>query len=162
MPILNYDVTEDYTNEYELIPDGEYLVTIVPDAQEIKETKSGSMLVMTYALENGRTIKDNHNFVNANATAMSIARANIQSIFVACGVPKNPNTDVLGGKRMVITIGHDLGKPYTDRNGVDRPAKNQNTISKYRAVGSATTLSAPQKETATSAQEKKVNPFSKK
>lgn len=155
MPILDYDVSENYENEFALIPDGDYVVRIV-DGGEIKTTRSGQMLVLTYALPNGRTYKDNHNFINSNMTAQSMARASIQSIFDACGVQKNPNTDVLKGKSMVITIGHEMGKPYTDKMGVERAAKEQNVIKAYKKPGTETTTSAVAAPVA------KANPFAKK
>jgi len=155
MPILDYDVSENYENEFSLIPDGDYLVRIV-DGGEIKPTKNGQMLVLTYAFPNGRTYKDNHNFINNNMTAQAIARANIQSIFDACGVQKNPNTDVLKGKSMVITIGHEIGKPYTDKMGVERPAREQNVIKSYKKQGAEATTSAVAAPVA------KANPFAKK
>lgn len=159
MPILDYDMTEDYTNEYSLIEDGDYPVTILPE-QEIKDTKTGGkMLVLTYALPNGRKYKDNHNFISSSAVAQSIARANIQSIFDACGLPKNPDTDVLAGKRMVITIGHEMGKAYTNKDGVEKPAKEQNKITAYKRYGATATTVAATPAVTTGA---KPNPFAKK
>jgi hypothetical protein len=156
MAILDYDMTEDYTNEYALFEDGDYTVTIV-DGGEVKDTRNGKMLVLTYAFDSGRTYKDNHNFVNSNATAQNIARASIQSIFDACGIPKNPSTDILAGKRMIVTIGHEMGKPYTDKNGVDRAAKEQNKITAYKRTGAA--QAAPAQVAAPAA---KPHPFAKK
>ncbi len=155
MPVLDYDVSENYENEFALLPDGDHVVTIVGGG-EIKPTKNGQMLVMTYALQNGRTYKDNHNFINSNMTAQNIARANIQSIFDACGVQKNPNTDVLSGKKMVITIGHEMGKPYTDKMGIERQAKEQNVIKAYKRQGMEVATPAAAAPIA------KTNPFAKK
>lgn len=146
-------------SEFELFAPGDYTVTII--GSEVKDTKSGTgkMLKLEYQIEgSNRKYFDQINFLNENPTAQKIGQQTLKKIASAVGLEKFSNSDVLTGKRMVITISQKMGNPYQDKYGNDQPARMQNNVSAYHAVGASQTTVAT---TATGVNPVRKNPFAK-
>lgn len=85
-----WDLTNVQANNYEVLPDGEYLV--VAKAGEMHTTKKGDGMYVKVEFEvlegpkKGRKLFQNFNVQNANPKAVEIALAQMKSFFIAAGV----------------------------------------------------------------------------
>ena len=95
-------------NGFELIPSGDYEAVIV--ASEMKPTKKGGeYLSFEIQIANGpqqnRKLFDNLNLVNANATAVTIAKGTLSAICRAVGVLTPNDSSDLHNKPFRISVG---------------------------------------------------------
>ena len=133
---LGLDMEESYDSGFDPLPNGLYLMSI--DSIEIKNTKDGQGKYLNVKFKvvsdeyNGRAIFCKYNIVNANDKAVSIAKAELQKLAVACRVEeKRPQIKDYTGKIFCAKL--KIGKEYNGsrQNEID----NYLTSDKFSAAG---------------------------
>lgn len=130
--------------EFEPLPSGKYLALIT--ASEMKSTKAGGgqYLQLTFEVldgdHKGRKFWVRLNLINANATAVQIARAELSSICRATGIMQPKDSCELHNLPMLVTI---RTRKRKDADEVE------NVISKYERKDAA--AGQPQQATANTA-----------
>lgn len=116
MPTFSYEVGEEVQQKrsYDVLPKGKYRAIINNTA--IKPTKAGTgeYLAITFQIiegdNSGRRIWQNLNLSNPNKTAEDIAKAELNSICVACGIASGTRlqqSEELHDIPIVIDVGLD-------------------------------------------------------
>ncbi|RTL05218.1 DUF669 domain-containing protein [Candidatus Dependentiae bacterium] len=122
-----FDVRDtEVSNDFELMPAGDYLV--VSDTVEVKETKGGDgryLKVMYKVLEGdwkNRVVFHQFNFENKNPKAVEIAKGELKKWFIAAGLPPEAqvikSADSVCGLKCVIKVGVKTDSQYGDKNVV--------------------------------------------
>lgn len=160
-----FDATEVELSEYEVLPEGDYVLQIVDS--EIKPTsKGGTQLIFDMQVvgstHDGKTIKERLNIVNDNQKAVDIAFQTLAKLSMACGVPKVNDSSDLHGKKFLAGIVVKKGEGTYMKDGVEKKNGDQNQIRKFSPIGSTPTQSttAP-KATASAPTEAKKMPWAK-
>lgn len=115
--------------EFTALPEGQYVV--IATASEMKPTKNGQGQFLQFTFEvvdgpmKGRKLWARLNLVNANATAVDIAKRELGAICRAVNIIKPADSAELHNKPMLVTVAVEID---------DRKREN-NTIKKYEAVG---------------------------
>lgn len=109
MALLNTDITNvDPTNTFDVIPAGDYLVTITES--EFRDTKDLSGKYLNLKLEiqggqyQGRKLFDRLNLINRNQKAVEIATRTLSQIGHAVGVLQIQDSEVLHHKPMFAIV----------------------------------------------------------
>ncbi len=160
-----FDATEVEISEYELLPEGDYVLQVVDS--EIKQTqKGGTQLVYTMQVvgstHDGKQIKERLNIVNDNQKAVEIAFQTLAKLSMACGVAKVNDSSDLHGKKFVAGIAIKKGEGTYMKDGVERKNGDQNVIKKFTSatIGSTQSAATPT-ATATAPTEAKKMPWAK-
>ena len=140
-----YHSVEDFapSEDWSVIPPGDYNVMIVESA--MKPTKNGSGEYLELKMQvidgpySGRSLWERLNIRNANPTAQSIAQRKLSSILRAFDITGTQDSTILHGRPMVAVVAVKPAGP--DKNGIFR--KEQQEVSSFRAAGSAGTASVP-------------------
>jgi len=132
-----FDPTEYEATERVLLPEGEYLVSIV-DSEMSKTSKGGDMLTITMQVANGAhegaTLKERLNVINDNPKAMEIAMQTLSRITKAAGLALLEDSEQLHGKRVVAKVSIKAGQgTYLASDGTEKPNGDQNVIKGYRS-----------------------------
>lgn len=115
--------------EFTALPEGQYVV--IATASEMKPTKNGQGQFLQFTFEvvdgpmKGRKLWARLNLVNANATAVDIAKRELGAICRAVNIIKPSDSAELHNKPMLVTVAVEID---------DRKREN-NTIKKYEPVG---------------------------
>lgn len=122
------------------IPDGNYKAVIVNS--ELKETsnRQGQYLALTVVITEGQYANtefiERLNIINQNETAVQIAYKTLARISEAVGMTTTPSdSNELHNKPLIIGVGTEEGKPWTDKDGVEREGKDKSVIKKYMPLG---------------------------
>ena len=132
MPTFSYEVGEEVQQKrsYDVLPKGKYRAIINNTA--IKPTKSGTgeYLAITFQIiegdHSGRRIWQNLNLSNPNKTAEDIAKVELNSICVACGIAS-------GTRLQQSEELHDI--PIVIDVGIDSKDETRNRIYGYERDG---------------------------
>jgi len=149
--MIDLGVTIDFSEVedkpmYSLWRAGVYDVTVQKGS--VSEKNGNRMLTLEYQNKDGDVILGRYNYEHSNTTAQNIARADLKKIILATGLVSADEIDRakmsqiggIVGKRLTIRVAQTMGKPYTDRNGNEKPAQMQNEIKGYFKLGSATAV----------------------
>lgn len=119
-----------------LIDEGTYTAVIV--SSDLKETnnKKGMYLQLQVVITDGQyantEFTERLNIVNDNQKAVEIAYRTLARISEAVGMDTTPaDSEELHNKKLMIEVKTEKGKPYTDRDGVEREGKDKSVIYKY-------------------------------
>lgn len=119
-----------------LIEPGQYQAVIVES--EMKPTSSGLgqflalKLVVTQGKYANTEFTERLNIVNENQKAVEIAYKTLARISEAVGMTRTPADSVeLHNKPFMIEVATEAGKPWTDRDGVQRDGSDKSIIKKY-------------------------------
>lgn len=158
-----FDATEVELSEYEILPEGDYVLQIV--GSEIKPTaKGGTQLIFDMQVvgstHDGKTIKERLNIVNDNQKAVEIAFQTLAKLAMACGVPKVNDSSDLHGKKFLAGIVVKKGEGTYMKDGVEKKNGDQNQIRKFSPTGSTQSAATPT-ATATAPTEAKKMPWAK-
>jgi hypothetical protein len=144
----NFDATTvDPSSSFPVYPAGKYLVEIV--ASEMQPTKSGEgqylkleMAILDGEFQGGK-IFDRLNLVNANATAVDIARRTLSAICHAVGEMQVQDSDQLHFKPLVADV--RVSQPRTDAK-TGKTYDGSNEVKGYSPAGAglAPSNAAPQ------------------
>lgn len=132
-----FNVADVPESEFELIPPGTYKAMIVESEMKATKDGQGAYLEMKIQLEDGKSIKERLNIQNKNETAVTIAYQTLAKICKACNKTSVQNTDELHNIRFMIEVAVEKGKPYKDKDGVEKQGYDQNTIKKYMSMNDA-------------------------
>lgn len=142
MAKLGFDLTEvKESTGYAPIPAGEYIAMVI--SEQMKTTQSGNGEYLALQIQiiegeyEGRKVFENLNIFNANEQAQQIARSNLKSLGIACGLGGEfTDTSELIERPFVIRLGIDRKDPdrnrvvgYKNRNDVEPKAPNSNAAS---------------------------------
>lgn len=138
---LNLEGVETKTNSgLSYIEPGVYNSKIVNAEVKPNSKKTGSILSLTYEIEDGRRTIDNLNIVHPNEQAQRIAYQTLKTIATTIG-HKNPNlindtNELVGGKLAIVVADEQYnGKNYTrvkkylewsDNNSASKPPVSTN------------------------------------
>lgn len=121
------------------IPDGQYHAVIVES--ELKPTKDGGgqflalKIVITEGQYTNTEFIERLNIVNKNQTAVDIAFRTLARISEAVGMTSTPqNSEELHGKKFLVDIGTEKGKPYTGNDGEEKQGSDKSIIKKYHPI----------------------------
>lgn len=147
MAYFDFNADDVPADEYELLPKGEY-VALITDS-EIKDTKSGKMLVLTFNIcegaKKGRILIERLNIINTSETAMKIARQQLAKICTALDKKTFKDTTELHNKRLKIVVDIEAGKgTYIAKDGTEKPRSDQNTIKAFLPMNAVTETSQQQ------------------
>ena len=130
MAQIDFDATTvEPSTTFDAIPKGEYLAMAVDS--ELKDTKAGNGQFLQIVWEivdgehKGRRLWSRLNIVNANDTAVKIARAELSAICHAVEVMKPKDSTEFHGKLAVINV---VLEPRADR-----PGEFSNSIKGYKS-----------------------------
>lgn len=99
---------------FDPLPDGMYVVMVAKS--DIRQSKSsdGKYAAMEYEVVEGeykgRKVFENLNLWNSNSTAVSIAKAALGNLQLACRLPKISDTSELHGIPFVLKVGQKKDK----------------------------------------------------
>lgn len=134
--IANQNVDETLANAgngpLPLIPEGIYTAMLVKT--EIQDSaKGGKYLAAHFVITEGPhknvELIDRMNIINDNATTVKIATEALARVAKAVGLTAIPqNTDVMHGKKLLIEVKTEVGKPWTNRDGVKQEGKDNSVI----------------------------------
>ena len=142
MAKLGFDLTEvKESTGYAPIPAGEYIAMVI--SEQMKTTQSGNGEYLALQIQiiegeyEGRKVFENLNIFNANEQAQQIARSNLKSLGIACGLGGEfTDTSELIERPFVIRLGIDRKDPdrnrvvgYKNRNDVEPKAPNSTAAS---------------------------------
>lgn len=98
--------------EAERLPPGEHIVTVT--GSECREIKNGFglRLIVSFADDAGRVTDASFLLAHTSASALSVARRRLLSLFQACGYDDLGDTNELEGKRLRVTVAMENG--YTN------------------------------------------------
>ncbi len=144
-----FNVADVPESEFELIPPGTYKAMIVENDMKTTKGGDGAYLEIKIQLEDGRSLKERLNIQNKNETAVMIAYQTLAKICKACNKMTVQDIDELQNIRFMIEVAVEKGKPYKDKDGVEKQGYDQNTIKKYMSLNDAAQApSAPATEAA--------------
>lgn len=125
-------------DEYELLPEGEYIAIITESEEKENNAKTGSYIQLSIEIQDGkyagRKLTERLNIKNQNDTAVNIAFATIKKINTALGLDEVENSTQWHNKRFIAKVGVQKGKPYT-KDGLEVQGNDQNVIKKYLPYG---------------------------
>ena len=139
--------------DFSPLPDGWYAVTV--SEADVKSTKAGTgsyikmRLDVTGPTHQGRVIFSNINLRNPNPKAEEIGQQQLGELMRAIGLPRLEDTDQLIGRSFSVKLVIRSSEQYGD----------QNEVKAYKAIGGASTSTAP---AAASAPSKAAPPWAKK
>lgn len=132
-----FNVADVPESEFELIQPGTYKAMIVESEMKATKGGDGAYLELKIQLEDGRSLKERLNIQNKNETAVMIAYQTLAKICKACNKTSVQNTDELHNIRFMIEVAVEKGKPYKDKDGVEKQGYDQNTIKRYMSLNDA-------------------------
>lgn len=132
-----FNVADVPESEFELIPPGVYKAMITESEMKATKDGQGAFLELKIQLEDGRSLKERLNIQNKNETAVTIAYQTLAKICKACNKTSIADTNELHNIRFMIEVAVEKGKPYKDKEGVEKQGYDQNTIKKYMSVNDA-------------------------
>lgn len=122
-----------------LIPPGDYKAVAV--SSEMKQTSKGDgqYLEIKFVLTEGpyanTEFVERLNILNPSQQAVSIAYDTLGRISKALGMNKTPaDSNELHNKPVALAIKTEEGKPWVDKDGVQREGKDKSVIGGYKAV----------------------------
>jgi hypothetical protein len=153
-----------------LIPQGQYQAVIVNSEMKETSNKSGQYLALKVVITSGQYANtefvERLNIVNTNAQAVEIAYKTLARISEAVGLTQTPSDSMqLHNKPLMIEIATEAGKPWTDKDGIQREGKDKSVIKKYLklpAAGVATSTPFGNPVTAVAAGAPATPPWAKK
>lgn len=131
MALINFQADPNLpTNNYELLPKGDYLCMAIASELKPNSKRTGDYLQITFEVLDGpckgRKIWDRLNIRNANKTAEKIAMEQLNALCMATGVLHLQDSDQLHNLPVVLKVDIEAG-----RDGYD----DQNRVKGYAAVG---------------------------
>lgn len=131
MALINFQADPNLpTNNYELLPKGDYLCMAIASELKPNSKRTGDYLQITFEVLDGpyktRKIWDRLNIRNANKTAEKIAMEQLNALCMATGVLHLQDSDQLHNLPVVLKVDIEAG-----RDGYD----DQNRVKGYSAVG---------------------------
>jgi len=116
-------IADDYHDEFQPVPAGNYIAKIIDS--EDRQTKAGNGEYLQLKLEiisgqqKGRYVFDRLNLKNPNQQAMNIAKATLGNIMRAIKMDSIIDTDQIHGLPLVIKVTQreNNGKMYNDIKG---------------------------------------------
>lgn len=134
MALINFQADPNLpTNNYELLPKGDYLCMAIASELKPNSKRTGDYLQITFEVLDGpckgRKIWDRLNIRNANKTAEKIAMEQLNALCMATGVLHLNDSDQLHNLPVVLKVDIEAG-----RDGYD----DQNRVKGYAAAGGAT------------------------
>ena len=123
------------------IPDGKYQAVIVESELKPTSKNDGQFLLLKLVITQGpqanTELFERLNIINPNNTAVEIAFKTLARISEAVGMDSTPSdSKELHNKPLIIDVGTEAGKPWKDKEGVEREGKDKSIIKKYLPVGS--------------------------
>lgn len=106
---MNFDATQvDPTNQFDVIPAGEYEVMITESERKFTKSGDGAYLQLTLEIQSGefqgRKLFDRLNLENSNRTAVDIAQRQLSQICHAVGVMQVSDSEQLHYKPMIAKV----------------------------------------------------------
>lgn len=138
-----FNVADVPESEFELIPPGVYKAMITESEMKATKDGQGAFLELKIQLEDGRSLKERLNIQNKNETAVTIAYQTLAKICKACNKTSIADTNELHNIRFMIEVAVEKGKPYKDKEGVEKQGYDQNTIKKYMSVNDSVVVNTP-------------------
>ena len=131
MALINFQADPTMpTNNYELLPKGDYLCMAIASELKPNSKRTGDYLQITFEVLDGpckgRKIWDRLNIRNANKTAEKIAMEALNALCMATGVLHLQDSDQLHNLPVVLKVDIEAG-----RDGYD----DQNRVKGYVAAG---------------------------
>lgn len=128
------------------LPAGIYQGVIVKTGQKPTAAKNGNPAGMMVEVEfdisspqefasAGRKFWDRFNILNASADAMRIGRECLADLALACGYEVLEDDEQMIGHEVIMKLGIDPAKPYTNAQGIVVEGKPQNRCLKYWVIG---------------------------
>lgn len=119
-----------------LIPPGQYKAVAVDSGLKDTAKKDGQFLWIKFVITEGQyrdtEFTERLNIINPNQTAVDIAYKTLARISEAVGMTQTPqDSNQLHNKPLVIEIATEAGKPWRDRDGVEREGKDKSYIKAY-------------------------------
>lgn len=133
MALVNFQADPNMpTNNYELLPKGDYLCMAIASELKPNSKRTGDYLQITFEVLDGpckgRKIWDRLNIRNANKTAEKIAMEQLNGLCMATNVLHLQDSDQLHNIPVVLKVDIEAG-----RDGYD----DQNRVKGYVAAGGA-------------------------
>lgn len=133
MALVNFQADPNLpTNNYELLPKGDYLCMAIASEIKPNSKRTGDYLQITFEVIDGpyktRKIWDRLNIRNANKTAEKIAMEQLNALCMATGVLNLSDSDQLHNIPVVLKVDIEAG-----RDGYD----DQNRVKGYASTGGA-------------------------
>lgn len=131
MALINFQADPNLpTNNYELLPKGDYLCMAIASELKPNSKRTGDYLQITFEVLDGpcrgRKIWDRLNIRNANKTAEKIAMEQLNALCMATNVLHLNDSDQLHNIPVVLKVDIEAG-----RDGYD----DQNRVKGYAAAG---------------------------
>jgi hypothetical protein len=130
------------------IPDGMYKAVIVES--ELKPTSNGQgqflalRVVITEGQYSNTEFIERLNIINQNQQAVEIAYKTLARISEALGMSTTPDdSNELHNKPLLIKVETEAGKPWKDKDGVEREGKDKSVIKGYKPLGAHVAAAAP-------------------
>lgn len=124
MALINFQADPNLpTNNYELLPKGDYLCMAIASELKPNSKRTGDYLQITFEVLDGpckgRKIWDRLNIRNANKTAEKIAMEQLNALCMATGVLHLQDSDQLHNLPVVLKVDIEAGRDgYDDQNRV--------------------------------------------
>jgi hypothetical protein len=128
-----------------LIPEGQYQAVIVNSELKTTSSGNGQFLALTVVITQGEYKEtefiERLNIINPSTQAQEIAYKTLARISEALGMTQTPaDSAELHNKPLMIGVKTQKGKPWKDRDGIEREGSDKSEIKKYLpipAVGTA-------------------------
>lgn len=122
-----------------LIPPGNYKAVIVESELKPTSKGDGQFLALKVVLTEGQYANtefiERLNIINPNQQAVEIAYKTLARISEAVGMNQTPSDSVqLHNKPFMVEITTEEGKPWKDKDGVEREGKDKSIIKKYQKI----------------------------
>lgn len=130
------------------IPPGVYKGIIVESELKPTSKGDGQFLALKVIITEGQyantEFTERLNIINPNETAVQIAYKTLARISEAVGMTQTPaDSNQLHNKPFSVVIETEAGKPWTDKDGVQREGKDKSIIKGYKPLGAGTPAAAP-------------------
>lgn len=124
------------SNGVTLIEPGQYQAIIVESEMKSTSNNMGQFLALKLVITQGKYANtefvERLNIINENQKAVEIAYKTLARISEAVGMTRTPADSIeLHNKPLMIEVATEAGKPWTDRDGVQRDGSDKSIIKKY-------------------------------